>query len=278
MDAIAAGVVEPMALDKTQLEAAIGRNAGYYLRRFEKIDSGRRIGWNWAAFFMSAAWFSYRGMGGWAALNLAAPWLALVLMAFTIPFAGIAGVIILLLIYPVAFFMLVPMYADVLYYERIKRSVAHVSDGGKPSSPTRPASAAVVGATAILLPALVAAIVVPANMGYASRSQMSEAISLMGGAKTPVAEYFADKGRWPDDLKEVAGNTSGRYTERVEITSGAGAAKGPLVITATMKASGVHSAIAGKTVQISTEDGKTWICTRGPVNGVEERHLPAACR
>jgi len=113
---------------------------------------------------------------------------------------------------------------------------------------------------------------------YIPRSQVSEAVSLLSGAKTPIAEYRADMNRWPDDLKKVVGNTSGKYTERLEISTGAGAASGPLTITATMKATGVNSSIASKTVQLSTEDGKTWTCRRGAVNGLNDRYLPASCR
>src|SRR5688500_5849940 len=101
----------------------------------------------------------------------------------------------------------------------------------------------------------------------------------MGGAKTPVAEYFADKGRWPETFKQVAEHTSGRYTERVEITSGAGAASGSLVMTTTMRKEGVRSEVAGKTVPMRGEDGgKTWVGSRGAVNGVDNKFLPAACR
>jgi type IV pilus assembly protein PilA len=264
--------------DRAQLEAAIGRNASYYLRRFEQIDSGRRIGWNWAAFFLSTAWFSYRGLGGWAALNLAAPWVAMLLVAFTMPFSFHLGMLFLIA-YPVVFFVLVPLYADFLYYQRVKRAVAHEAEGGKPSPPTRPVSATVVGLAAVILPALVLLIYQGSRVDYTSRAQVSEAITLMASAKTPVAEYFADKGKWPDNLKQVAENTGGRYTERVEITSGAGAASGALVMTATMRTNGVRSEVAGKTVQYRSEDqGKTWVCSRGAVNGVDNKFLPAACR
>jgi type IV pilus assembly protein PilA len=267
-----------MAVDRSQLEPAIGRNADYYLRRFEQIDSGRRVGWNWAAFFLSTAWFSYRGLGGWAALNLAAPWVGMLLVAFTMPFSVYLGMLFLI-VYPVVFFVLVPMYADALYYERVKRAVAHAVDGGKPSPPTRPVSATVVGLASVTLPALVLLIYQGAHVDYTPRAQVSEAISLMASAKTPIAEYFADKGKWPDNFKQVAENTSGRYTERVEITSGAGAASGALVMTATMRTSGVRSDVAGKTVQMRSEDeGKTWICSRGAANGVDNKYLPAACR
>ena len=267
-----------MAVDRSQLEPAIGRNADYYIRRFEKIDAGHRAGWNWAAFFLSTAWFSYRGLGGWAALNLAAPWVGMLLMAFMMSVSVYLGVLILIA-YPVVFFLLVPLYADFLYYQRIKRAVAHAADGGKPSPPTRPVSATVVGLAAVILPALVLMIYQGSRVDYAPRAQVSEAISLMGGAKTSVAEYFADKGKWPDNFKQVAENTSGRYTERVEITSGAGAASGALVMTATMRKEGVRSEVAGKTVQMrSVDEGKTWTCSRGPVNGVDNKYLPGSCR
>lgn len=267
-------------MDRTELRARIGKNADYYLRRFEEIDLGRKAGWNWPAFFLSTAWFSYRRLGGWAALNLVAPWLTLVLLGLKSMVVVILDMTILV-VYLVVFFILVPIYADALYYRRLKKELARPPDpGSRPSSPTRPVSATLFGVTTVALPVLSVAIVVPLGwVDSTARAQASEAIALMGSAKTPIAEYFADKGKWPDNLKQVAEHTSGRNTDRIEITSGAGASSGALVMTATMKASGVNSAIAGKTVQMRSDDGgKTWICRRGAVNGVEEKNLPAACR
>jgi type IV pilus assembly protein PilA len=266
-----------MAIDRKVLEERVGRNAAYYLHRFEQIDAGRRVGWNWPAFFFSTVWFSYRGLTGYAALNLIAPWAALFALAMAGASADMA-VTPLLIAYPVVFFLAVPMYADVLYYRRLREEIARESEPGqRPSSPTRPFSATVVGLLAVV-PVLLFVVAQGAYTNYIPRSQVSEAISLMGGVKTPLAEYRADKGKWPADLKDVAGNTSGKYTDRVEITAGAGAASGPLTITATMKASGVNYSIQGKTVQMSSADGKEWTCRRGAVNGVEEKYLPAACR
>ena len=264
------------AIDREALKAAIGPRADRYLRRFEQIDSGRKIGWNWPAFFFSTAWFSYRGLGGWAALNMAAPWLWTVMIVFAMQISEYLGMLILAA-YPVVFFILVPMYADALYYRRIKRTIAHVAGGGKPSSPTWPISAAIVGLIAIGLPAIVVTSF-KGSQAYVPRAQVGEAVSLLSGAKTPVAEHFADKGKWPENLKQVAENTSGRYTERVEITSGAGAASGALVMTATMRKDSVRSEVAGKTVQMSTADGKEWTCRRGVVNGVDDKYLPGTCR
>ncbi len=268
-----------MAIDRKELEAAIGRNSGYYLRRFEEIDAGRRAGWNWPAFFLSTAWFTYRGLSGLAALNFIAPWATAISIVIA---AGISSLLaaILLIGYPVVFFLLVPMYADALYYGRLKKRIARESrPGSRSSSPTRLSSAIVAGLMAVLVPVLLLVVAQGAYIDYTPRSQVSEAIALMGGAKIPLAEHYANKGKWPSDLKEAVENTSGKYTDRVAITAGAGAASGPLTITATMKTSGVRPSVSGKTVEMRSEDeGKTWTCRRGAVNGVDNKYLPAACR
>src|SRR5215471_5416067 len=62
---------------------------------------------------------------------------------------------------------------------------------------------------------ILAAVAIPAYQDYIARSQVSEAVSLMGSAKTPLAEYFADKGFWPTMLSDILGNSSGKYTASV---------------------------------------------------------------
>ena len=44
---------------------------------------------------------------------------------------------------------------------------------------------------------ILAAVAIPAYQDYIARSQMSEAVSLLGSAKTPFTEYYSDKGQWP---------------------------------------------------------------------------------
>jgi type IV pilus assembly protein PilA len=125
---------------------------------------------------------------------------------------------------------------------------------------------------------ILAAVAIPAYQDYIARSQMSEAVSLLGSAKTPFSEYYADKGLWPAAATDVMGNTAGKYTDNIAITEGAGAASGIVRVTATMKATGVNTNIASKTVQLNSTDGKTWVCETGATDGVDNRYLPAACR
>lgn len=122
---------------------------------------------------------------------------------------------------------------------------------------------------------IIAAVAIPSYGDYAHRSQNSEAIALMAGAKTPLSEYFAEHRKWPESLNKIAGNTSGKFTASVRITKGAGGA-GEIELTATMRTEGVDRRVAGMTVLMGSPDGgKTWTCKPGTML---EKHLPGACR
>ena len=122
---------------------------------------------------------------------------------------------------------------------------------------------------------ILAAVAIPAYQDYIARSQVSEAISLTAGGKTPLAEYYADKGVWPTTASDVMGTTSGKYVSGISITTGAGIS-GALALTATMQTSNVNSAIAGSTLILETTDGgKAWSCTGGTITA---KYKPASCR
>ena len=121
---------------------------------------------------------------------------------------------------------------------------------------------------------ILAAVAIPAYQDYIARSQVSEAVSLNAGGKTPMAEYFADKGIWPSTANDVMGNTAGKYVSQITITAGAGVST-PLTLTATMKCAGVNSSIQSSTLTLSSADGKVWDCTGGNIGS---KYRPAACR
>jgi type IV pilus assembly protein PilA len=126
---------------------------------------------------------------------------------------------------------------------------------------------------------ILAAVAIPAYQDYIARSQMSEAVSLTGSGKTPLAEYFADKGVWPSNASDVMGNVSGKYTAAITITASNAAAPGSLTLQATMQATGVNTNIKSKTMILSTADGgKNWGCSSGGAAAVDQKYLPAACR
>jgi len=123
---------------------------------------------------------------------------------------------------------------------------------------------------------ILAAIAIPAYQDYIARSQVSEAVSLSAGGKTPLAEFYADKGVWPASARSVMGNVVGKYTSIISLTSGAGLQTANAVLTATMKTAGVNKAIQGKTLTVTTSDGgKIWSCAAG---SIDTKYLPGACK
>jgi type IV pilus assembly protein PilA len=122
---------------------------------------------------------------------------------------------------------------------------------------------------------ILAAVAIPAYRDYLARAQVTEALGLLTGAKTPLAEFYSQKGRWPEDssLGDVVGNISeGKYTSTV---TKAGGTTGPAVVTATLAATGVSSSIAGKKIALSSNDGKMWVCQSVDI---DIKYLPAACK
>jgi len=126
---------------------------------------------------------------------------------------------------------------------------------------------------------ILAAVAIPAYQDYIARSQVSEAVSLMGSGKTPFAEYYADKGLWPANTAAVMGNTTGKYTASIDIVASVTTAPGSVTLQATMKPSGINSNITSGTVQLnSTDGGKNWSCTGAGTSTIQAKYLPGACR
>jgi type IV pilus assembly protein PilA len=121
---------------------------------------------------------------------------------------------------------------------------------------------------------ILAAVAIPAYQDYIARSQVSEAVSLTAGGKTPMAEFYADKGSWPSTAEMVMGNDRGKYVSLITMTAGQNAATS-LALEARMKDAGINSAITGATLVLETATGKTWQCTAGTIGS---KYRPAACR
>jgi type IV pilus assembly protein PilA len=121
---------------------------------------------------------------------------------------------------------------------------------------------------------ILASVALPAYQDYLARSQLSEAVTLLSGAKNPLSEYIYDKGAPPDaaTFNELVPVRQGKYVESVVLTG----TISDLLLTATMKPTQVSQPIQGRTVTLRTTDmGKSWLCAAGTVNA---RFLPSACR
>ncbi|MEE8151348.1 MAG: pilin, partial [Nitrosomonadaceae bacterium] len=113
--------------------------------------------------------------------------------------------------------------------------------------------------------------------------QVTEAINLMGGVKTPVAEFYADKGTWPTatEFNSLITTQSGKYVATVVPTTLASGFQ----VTATFKATGVSAGLISSTMVLATINGQEWACddptitTMGGTLGTTlPKYRPAACK
>lgn len=129
---------------------------------------------------------------------------------------------------------------------------------------------------------ILAAVAIPSYRDYTARAQMSEAISLMSGFKTGLAEYHQSEGAFNPSpaLKatQFGSTISGKYVSNVVLT---GPTTQAIQIAATMKTatSGVSSEVAGGQLRLKTTDGgRTWTCEPNQGSTLKNRHLPSSCR
>lgn len=123
--------------------------------------------------------------------------------------------------------------------------------------------------------AILAAIAIPAYQDYLIRAQVTEGMSLAGGAKAAVWDFVSNTGRFPtrNESAGLATSTSitGDYVSSVNL---APAGK----ITVSFGAPRANNSIRTSTLVISaiTQAGSiTWSCNGGTVS---DKYLPATCR
>ena len=129
---------------------------------------------------------------------------------------------------------------------------------------------------------ILAAIAIPAYQDYTVRSQVSEGAVLADGAKTAIAEFYNNTGRYPNSNYSAGleTNTSiiGKYVTSVSATSG--------VIQVLFNS--VQAKLSGKYLTYSayassTQGSITWNCkstqanTSNPTN-IANKYLPQVCR
>jgi len=129
---------------------------------------------------------------------------------------------------------------------------------------------------------ILAAIAIPAYQNYTIRSQVTEGLSLMDGAKTAVSEFYTSYGRLPGSNSSagIATDTSisGKYVKAVgvgsDLNSGANG-----VISAQFGGPKANSAISSSdylTLSPSTSAGSiSWTCTSSTIPA---KYLPSSCR
>lgn len=122
---------------------------------------------------------------------------------------------------------------------------------------------------------ILAAIAIPAYQDYTIRAQVSEGLSLSGGAKAAVTEYYQDRGTLPGTNAvaglPAAGTISGNYVGSVTVGANG-------VVTVAYTGAQAHAQINGDSITLSpttTAGSVNWTCAS---TTIADNHLPAACR
>ncbi|MBT8142732.1 MAG: pilin [Gammaproteobacteria bacterium] len=128
---------------------------------------------------------------------------------------------------------------------------------------------------------ILAAIAIPQYQNFIARSQVTEAVNLLGGAKTAIEEKVSQDGAFPaagtTSLTDLGIKTTSKYVASVSSSGDSTDEVGN--ITATMNSTGVAKSIASGTVSMYRAAGGNWTCTRGATGTtLEDKFLPRVCR
>ncbi len=124
---------------------------------------------------------------------------------------------------------------------------------------------------------ILAAIAIPAYQDYTIRAQVSEGLSLSGGAKTAVAEFFQDSGGFPGNNVQAGISNSNEITGKY-VTDVAVGGNGVITVTYGNDANiNIENELLTLTPDGSGGGSVQWACASGS-SGLEAKWLPAACR
>ncbi len=268
------------------LSAYVGpKRAEFYAARFEKFaNGGSSTSWHWPTFFLSSAWFLYRKM--W--LNAFLYWIVfplamlIVLTVLMMRIDEVTATAIYYGVYVLVAFVLVPIFANRLYYKHVSGNVdkinaTNLSFEQKAMELERKGGTSIAAYVVLIIPfiiGIVAAISIPAYNDYTQRAQVAEGLNLAGGAKVAVTEYSLENDAWPATNAEAGlappEEISGNYVSQVIVDDGT---------INIVYGENAESGIAGKSLILKPSRGESgtveWQCA-SPY--IEPRHLPAACR
>ena len=126
---------------------------------------------------------------------------------------------------------------------------------------------------------ILAAIAIPQYQDFIARSQATEAINLLGGAKTAIEESVSQDGTFPANTAALTGlgiKTTSKYVST--IASNPVGADGAGEIVATFQNTGVSGQLQGLTVNMSRDAVGDWVCNQSNPGTAPAKLLPKVCR
>jgi type IV pilus assembly protein PilA len=107
---------------------------------------------------------------------------------------------------------------------------------------------------------ILAAVAIPAYQDYIGRAQLAEPISFGGAAKTPIEEFIATNGEFPNQGSLASMVFVDRASSIATVTSNPGATSNgnfEFLLVAT----GLNAALTGETVRFTRSVAGVWTCS-----------------
>ena len=129
---------------------------------------------------------------------------------------------------------------------------------------------------------ILAAIAIPAYQNYTKRAHVSEGLSLAGGAKAAVAEFYSSNNRLPKSNTSVglAANDQikGNAVDKVFVGSAdtSGANDGQILIVYNSKIDATNNKLLLS--PITSVGGVKWTCKPAGTNPIDTKFVPTNCR
>jgi type IV pilus assembly protein PilA len=109
---------------------------------------------------------------------------------------------------------------------------------------------------------ILAAVAIPAYQDYTAKAQASEALTLLGGLKTPLSEAISQSGVTDGCKNPVGAVVTGQYVAGIVPTPGGTAPNETCTLVASYKPTGVNAKLISKTVTFNYNIGDgSWKCT-----------------
>jgi Tfp pilus assembly major pilin PilA len=268
--------------------AAVGsEKADYYAPRFMRFDQpdASTRSWHWPAFFASFFWFLYRRMyRNWAIYCLLVPFLLALGSGIVTSILGRSLGDATYYISGVGYsFVLLPMYANSLYHQAIKRRIAEL-ERRVPEFPsqilvlentphTTHAVWVILPVVGFALLGVVTAIAIPAYEAYVIRAQVAEGLTLAEHLKSAVVQSYVARNQWPESLDglQLVQPLSGKFVARLSVDHG----------TITIGyGNGAAPAISGHLLSlrpsVSSSGAVLWTCGYAQAMGVDPPTTAAA--
>lgn len=122
--------------------------------------------------------------------------------------------------------------------------------------------------------AILAAIALPAYQDYVARSQVSEGMSLSAGAKTAIAEYYANFAAWPTTNAAAglagANSITGKYVSSTTVGN-----NGQITVEYNKTATSTKIKSSNLTLTPTDRGGSvSWACA----GSIADKYRPSSCR